>query len=413
MTVTTTTQTRMTKPSILLVLAALASIGGGVIHAAATGAHAEHRQAVTAFAVLAVLQIGWGVLALVRPQRLLGLAGAVVNAVAFGGWLVAKTSGISFVEGLEESEGVQFADGLSAGLAVVAVLAGLAAVLPRLARIGSQGVGPQLVVGAATVATIALVLPGMVTATSHNHAGGHGGHESAGGHGGGHGEHAAAVPPEPYDATLPVDLSGVEGVSAEEQAEAEELLTRTLQRLPQFADVATAEARGYRSIGDGLTGFEHFNNWALIEDDKVLDPDYPESLVYRVEPDGRRTLAAVMFLLKRGDTLDTVPDVGGELIQWHVHQDLCYAGETGAWRVAGVAMPPEPCPAGTFRFEDEVPMMHAWIIPHICGPFAALEGVAGGQIEQGEERACDHAHGADAGTPGAVLAEGGGAFPGT
>jgi hypothetical protein len=325
---------------------------------------------------------------------------------------VAKTSGISFVEGLEESEGVQFADGLSAGLAVVAVLAGLAAVLPRLARIGSQGVGPQLVVGAATLATVALVLPGMVTATSHTHAGGHGGHESAGGHGG-HGEHAAAVPPEPYDATLPVNLGGVEGVSAEEEAEAEELLTRTLQRLPQFSDVATAEARGYRSIGDSGTGFEHFNNWALIEDEKVLDPDYPESLVYRVEPDGGRTLAAAMFLLKRGDTLETVPDIGGELIQWHVHQDLCYAGPTGAWRVAGVAMPPEPCPAGTFRFEDEVPMMHAWIIPHICGPFAALEGVGGGQIEQGEERACDHAHGATADTPGAVLAESDEGFPGT
>jgi hypothetical protein len=404
-------------PSPLLQLAAVASIGGGVIHATATGAHGEHRQAVISFAVLALLQVGWGVLAFVRPQRWLGAVGAAVNAAALGGWLVAKTSGISFIDGFEEAESVQFADALAAGLAAVAVLGGLAAVLlPRLtfARAGGGSAQP-LLVGAAAVATLALVLPGMVSTTSHTHAGGHGGHESAGGHGGGghagHGE--AALPARPYDATLPVDLSGVEGVSAEEQAEAEELLTRTLQRLPQFADVATAETRGYRSIGDGVTGFEHYNNWALIEDDKILDPDHPESLVYRVEPDGSKTLAAVMFLLTREDTLETVPDVGGELIQWHVHEDLCYAGPTGAWRVAGVAMPPEPCPAGTFRFEEEVPMMHVWIVPHVCGPFAALEGVAGGQIEEGEERACDHAHGATEDTPGAVLSEGDEGFPGT
>jgi hypothetical protein len=39
-------------------------------------------------------------------------------------------------------------------------------------------------------------------------------------------------------------------------------------------------------------------------------------------------------------------------------------------------------------------MVHVWITPHPCGPFAALEGIAGGQISEGEERLCDHAHGA-------------------
>jgi hypothetical protein len=39
-------------------------------------------------------------------------------------------------------------------------------------------------------------------------------------------------------------------------------------------------------------------------------------------------------------------------------------------------------------------MIHVWIVPHRCGPFAALEGVGGGQIKAGEERLCDHAHGA-------------------
>ena len=39
-------------------------------------------------------------------------------------------------------------------------------------------------------------------------------------------------------------------------------------------------------------------------------------------------------------------------------------------------------------------MIHVWITEHPCGPFAALEGIAGGTIADGETRLCDHAHGA-------------------
>jgi hypothetical protein len=39
-------------------------------------------------------------------------------------------------------------------------------------------------------------------------------------------------------------------------------------------------------------------------------------------------------------------------------------------------------------------MIHVWIKEHPCGPFAALEGIAGGTIAAGETRLCDHAHGA-------------------
>jgi hypothetical protein len=38
-------------------------------------------------------------------------------------------------------------------------------------------------------------------------------------------------------------------------------------------------------------------------------------------------------------------------------------------------------------------MIHVWITPHKCGPFAALEGVGAGQVVPGEEHLCDHAHG--------------------
>ena len=45
-----------------------------------------------------------------------------------------------------------------------------------------------------------------------------------------------------------------------EQARAENLIAITLIRLPQWADYHTAEAAGYKSIGDALTGDEHFIN---------------------------------------------------------------------------------------------------------------------------------------------------------
>ena len=37
---------------------------------------------------------------------------------------------------------------------------------------------------------------------------------------------------------------------------------------------------GFVSIGDGFLGYEHYLNAANMNDDKILDPDYPESLVF-------------------------------------------------------------------------------------------------------------------------------------
>ena len=246
----------------------------------------------------------------------------------------------------------------------------------------------------------------MVAAGSHSHAGGHehggeaaghdhdsaaAGEESAAGQ-----EHAghdaAAIAPTPYDPTKPIDLGGVEGVTPEQQAAAENLIAISLWRLPQWSDPKVAEAAGFHSIGDGFTGYEHLIQWDWINDNYVLDPDHPESLVYRVDGDGTRTLEAAMYMLPQGETLDTVPELGGKLTQWHIHDNLCFTpGE--APKVRGVTGVGQGCPPGLTKL-DPVPMIHVWIVPHPCGPFAALEGVGGGQIKEGEERLCDHAHGA-------------------
>ncbi len=397
------------RPSAPLIVAALASIVAGGIHATAAGAHSEHRAAVVAFTLTAVFQIGWGALALVRPSRLVALLGAVGNAAALGGWVLAKTSGIGFVTGLDVAEDPQFADTLAAALALVAVVGALLVLRPA----PSPGAGGRrAALGVSAVAAMVLAVPGMVAAGNHSHADGHdhgdgsghdhGGEAAAGhDHGAGdeaaagheHGGHeAAAVAPKPYDPTKPIDLGGVEGVTPEQQAAAENLIAITLWRLPHWSDPKVAEAAGFHSIGDGFTGYEHFIQWDWINDNDILDPERPESLVYRVDANGTRTLEAAMYMLPQGETLDTVPELGGKLTQWHIHDNLCFTpGE--APKVRGVTGVGQGCPPGLVKL-DPVPMIHVWIVPQPCGPFAALEGVGGGQIKEGEERLCDHAHGA-------------------
>jgi hypothetical protein len=366
-----------------LVVGAVASLSAGAVHAAAIGAHAEHRQAALLFTAVAAFQLAWGAVALSEAagrRRAIALVGALGNAALVAGWALAKTKGISWVDGLEEVEPVQFADALCAALAAVAVGGGLVAA----GRGGSPKLPPSL--GSGLVAVLAVVsLPGMVQAGRHVHSHDHGGVDAS--------AVAAVVPPHPYDPTKPIDLGGVPGVTPQEQARAENLIAVTLLRLPQCSDPAKAEAAGFHSIGDGITGYEHFLNPAYIADDDELDPDKPESLVYRVQ-NGRRTLEAAMYMAKPGTTLEDVPDIGGKLTQWHIHDNLCFTA-TPPQRVVGLTAPDGTCRA-PFVKGPSIPMIHVWIVAKPCGPFAALEGVGGGQIKAGEERLCDHVHGSPA-----------------
>ncbi len=369
-------------------LAGVASLGAGAIHAAAIGVHNEHRPAMLVFMLLATVQLGWGVLAVVRSGRAVVALGLLVNGGAVAGWLLAKTAGISFVAGLDDVEPVQSADALAAGLAAFAVLVALTAWRHR--SVGTLR-GPMTV---AAVAVTVVSMVGMVAGGTHVHAAG----EEAAGHAHGSGATGAAhedasapaqaVAPVPYDPAKPIDLGGVPGVTLEQQAAAENLVAVTLLRLPQWADPAVAEAAGFRSIGDGRTGVEHFVNAAFMADDVILDPDRPESLVYDTQGGGRRLVAA-MYMVEKGLPLEQVPNIGGKLMQWHTHENLCYNAQG---KVAGITDASGNCSPGLVK-PVPTPMIHVWIEAHKCGPFAALEGIGGGRIPDGEAVNCDHAHG--------------------
>ena len=93
-------------------------------------------------------------LTLARPGRILLSLGAIANIVFIGGWVMAKTNGITFIDGLDVAEDPQMADSLAAGLAFLSVVAVGAQLL-------SFGVGAlrrsPLFTGAAAIAVAAII----------------------------------------------------------------------------------------------------------------------------------------------------------------------------------------------------------------------------------------------------------------
>jgi hypothetical protein len=149
-----------------------------------------------------------------------------------------------------------------------------------------------------------------------------------------------------------------------------------------FADHRVAEAAGYHSIRDDFVvasngqRYEHFVNWDYLGDNHVMNPQRVESLVYRIGPGGTKVLESGMFILPLGQTSANIPSLyASPLTPWHIHTNLCWDLTTptltiGAIKKNGV------CPAGTIDFPTP-PMLHVWIVPTPCGPFAEVEGAGG------------------------------------
>jgi hypothetical protein len=409
-----------------LTIAIMTTIGAGVIHAAAAGVHAEHPTLARLFILCAVAQVGVGLLAMARPNRLVAVPIVVVNAVAVGVWLQTRIAGISWIDGLEVREAAQFADTACALLAATAVGCALAA-----SMIGRrQATAPRLSFPALAVA--ALTIPAMLSGGTHVHS--HGSVANAGGgvvdesqphshtadgtsvtidpaadpsaspvvpvvdesqphsHPAdttGTATTAAATWPRPWDPTQPIDVSGVSGVTAEQEARAKQLIEDSLKDLPKYADTAAAVADGYASIGDAGTGDEHYIKLSLIEDNDFLDPTQPESLVYKVNGDSR-TLAGAMYIASARSTDDpSLLNFAGPLMQWHNHGNLCWAtGPDGKPRVVGITDANGNCANGV-NTGGQNPMVHVWITPHPCGVFAALEGVGAGQAAVPDDQRID------------------------
>lgn len=415
--------------------AAYSSIGAGLIHGIAVGLHVDHPSAARAFLFLTCAQLLWGIAALGSSVWQLRLLGLGVNGVAVAGWLLTRTTGISFIDGLEIAEDAQAADTVCAFLAVMSFAAILWA-----ARQGEKPVRRHLEVNAA-YATLAVVALGAWSATGVVHE--HGQVELVDGGlvitadgvivtpGGSadstsddvvtstsvastttlrsssaqaskkttttsstttttttiHGhvqtsdqaKAAASGWPRAYDPTQPVDLTGIQGFTPEQGKRALALLESTKRDLPAFANYATAITAGYVSIGDESSGYEHLIKYSLLNDNRFLDTTAPESLVYKVVG-STKTLVSAMFIAPPLTAINdtTLVNYAGGLMQWHVHDNLCWRNVNGIPKVVGALDANGNCPANSTLQRGGAPMVHVWIAAHPCGPFAALEGIGAG-----------------------------------
>jgi hypothetical protein len=196
-----------------------------------------------------------------------------------------------------------------------------------------------------------------------------------------------------YDPSSGINLSGTPGETLAQQRASEQLVRESLKELPRYATEDAAYKAGFRSIGDGFTGDEHMINWSYLTDNHVLDPMYPESLVYNTH-NSPPTLEAAMFMLSLGQRFANIPRLfSGPLTQWHIHNNLCMrdlGGHPDQQLVAGITDGQGNCPTGEEK-SLPVPMIHVWIVRNPCGPFAALEGIGAGQTQSGQ-RNCDSGH---------------------
>ena len=427
--------------------AAYASIGAGLIHGVAVGLHADHESLARVFMALTFVQVAWGIIAISRLQWSVVLGGCAINGTAIVGWILTRTSGISFISGLEISEKPQPADTLGAFLAAAAIGASLWAWRQRevparetvhlnavyltsavtlcalwsvtghahahiqnvaLTDAGLSVNAAGVIISPGTIAPIdiststiavptssstadsiatkkkqVVAAPTTVAATTtttinHPHA-----LTTA------QALAAASGWPRPYDPAKPIDFSGIGGVTPEQAARATTLIQSAQRDLPKYAKVSDAEKNGYVSIGDGATGFEHFIKYSLLNDGRVLDTAAPESLVYEVKG-GVKTLVSAMFIANPGTPLTdtTLVNYAGGLMQWHVHSNLCWVTINGVPKVVGVTNAAGVCLLGALQ-PAGAPMVHVWISPHVCGPFAALEGNAAGVAAASDEERVD------------------------
>ncbi len=169
------------------------------------------------------------------------------------------------------------------------------------------------------------------------------------------------APGTSLSASIPAAAS-VEQVSA-----ARLLLEATRAAIARYADPAVAARDGYAV--DGIAGLDsHASNEAYEHDDRVLDPERPESLVYAMGTHGPILLGAMFQMPGFGEV---GPAVGGPLTVWHGHEQICFSLVPPG--LTGIVSPLGGCPVGSLSIPRTVEMMHVWTVPGAPQPFGDLD----------------------------------------
>ena len=353
-------------PAVRVTLAAL-SLGAAAVHFAMTPQHTRESIALgIAFVVAAWAQVAVAGWLLFRPDRSVIKRGAAVQIAVIGAWGLSRTFGLPIGPDRWRAEAVGTADLICVGFEIAFVgLAVVALTSNRRVPLLAGLVAASLVLGGTTAA---LATPSII---DHDHDEPHEAagpmHERA---------HDASKDSMHQPATGELEgahadshiVTSSEPPTAEQIARANDLIEATKASIPKWSDPAAAEAAGFRTVQGPEASFVHFVHFGWMVDDVVLDPEHPESLVYR-NTDGTTggyVLESAMYILPSVGY--PIPDVGGSLTPWHNHGDLCFrpdgmiVGTTGGGE----------CPAGSSNVKTP-DMLHVWIVDHADGPFGGVE----------------------------------------
>ncbi len=125
-----------------------------------------------------------------------------------------------------------------------------------------------------------------------------------------------------------------------------------------------------KGLADGFTNLideRHYGNDEFTSDDRILDPDRPEFLMYYDTPGGKR-LAGFMFRARSLE--ENGPQPAGPEMVWHYH--VWQRGRCLAENLIPMNhhRPPKDCPPDTTLAHRSAEMVHVWLLDHPKGPFA-------------------------------------------
>lgn len=161
----------------------------------------------------------------------------------------------------------------------------------------------------------------------------------------------------------------------EQQHAATDLVERSFEAALRhgWADEKKGLADGYYVIGKHGHEKLHYLNDAYLLDDRLLDPDHPEVLMY-AGPDGARELVAFMFMART--RTEWGPQIGGPLSVWHYHVYARIQCAIKGMVPRGFVDDPRDCKERQAEAVHRSPeMMHVWLIPRQGGPFATDMGL--------------------------------------
>jgi hypothetical protein len=140
--------------------------------------------------------------------------------------------------------------------------------------------------------------------------------------------------------------------------------------LPRYANRSAMASMGYVNIGPVVAGgYEHYVNVQKFNDEHILNPAEPESIIFQRQADGSYRLVAAMLFISAQTTMETIPPLIRWMPGWHAHPELC-SDDQG--RVVGAFIGGRCVPSGR---QVLTPMIHVWIVDNECGHrFGGLDG---------------------------------------